>query len=204
MSWKRRLAWTLGVVLLLVAGAGAWMFGPALLPAKDIAAGIAKDAKVPVALPLLDAKGETTTLAAQMGQNGMVLYFVRSADWCPFCTTQLVLTEQIRARIEAKGLKLASVSYDKPAILDQFAKDEGIGYAMLSDTGSKLIDAIGLRDPQYEAGSFAYGVPRAATLVLAPDGTVKARFVAADYRSRISNDEVVAMVEGAGLERTAP
>ncbi len=199
MGWKRKLAIALGAILLLLGAAAAWMFGPALLPAENVGVGIAKGAKAPVTMPLKDSTGEDTSLAAQMGEKGMVVYFVRSADWCPFCKAQLVSTKAIQPQLEAMGLSLVSVSYDKPTILAEFAQDEGIGFALLSDTGSKLIDAMGLRDPQYEANSFADGVPRASTLVLAPDGTVKARFVAADYRSRVSNEQVVAMAKGAGL-----
>lgn len=199
MSWKRKLVIAFGVVLLLVGGAAAWMLGPALLPAEDIAAGVPKGGKVPLDMPLTDSAGRQTTLARQMGPKGMVLYFVRSADWCPFCKMQLARTKEIRPAIAAKGLTIASISYDKPEILAEFAARETLGFALLSDPASRLIDAVGLRDPQYEKGSFAYGVPRASTLVLASDGTVKARFVAADYRSRISNAEVIALVDGAGL-----
>ena len=75
-----------------------------------------------------------------------------------------------------------------------FAQAKGIGFAMLSDRGSKLIDALGLRDPQYGPDSFASGVPRPTVLVLAKDGTVKAKFVDSDYRSRQSNDQILAML----------
>ncbi|MGE3692201.1 MAG: peroxiredoxin family protein [Novosphingobium sp.] len=199
MSWKKKALIALGAVVLLICGAAAWMLGPALLPAKNIAVGVPLGGKVPLDLALRDREGKPTSLAAQMGPKGMVLFFVRSADWCPFCKAQMVRTNQITSAITGKGLSLAVLSYDKPEILAEFKANNSISYPLLSDTGSNMIDALGLRDPQYEQGSFAYGVPRASTLVIAPDGTVKAKWISEDYRSRISNDEVVAMVDGAGL-----
>ncbi|MCB2059425.1 MAG: redoxin domain-containing protein [Novosphingobium sp.] len=197
MSKKRIFFYVVGAVVLLIGGLAAWMLGPALLPPKNIDVGIAVGEKAPIEMDLLDSAGQPTSLASNMGQEGVVLVMVRSADWCPFCKAQLVRTNDIHDAISAEGYALASLSYDKPETLTGFATEKGIGYVMLSDPGSKMIDALNLRDPQYEAGSFAYGVPRASILVLAPDGTVKAKYVAADYRSRPSNDEVLAMVEGA-------
>jgi len=199
MSAKRAILYIVAAIVLLLAGGAAWMLGPALLPPEAIEAGIAKNEKAPIDLELRDSSGQSTSLAQNMGEKGMVLYLVRSADWCPFCKAQMVRTEKIRENIEGRGYALAALSYDAPEVLASFAGENGLKYAFLSDTGSKMIDALGLRDPQYGEGSFAYGVPRASILVLAPDGTVKAKYVAADYRSRPSNDEVLAMIGRADM-----
>jgi peroxiredoxin len=194
MTKKQMAVYALGVVLLSVTGAAAWQLGPALMPPKSINVGIAVGAKVPVAMPLLDSRARTTTLAQRMGPKGMVLILVRSADWCPFCKAQLTRSNAIRDSLAKQGYALASLSYDKPATLEGFASAKGLGYMMLSDQGSKMITALGLRDPQYASGSFAYGVPRPTILVMAPDGRVKAKYVSDDYRSRPSNDDVLTMI----------
>lgn len=199
MSAKRVILYIVAAIILLIAGGAAWMLGPALLPPKAIEAGIAKNEKAPVDLELRDSSGQSTTLAQKMGDKGMVLYLVRSADWCPFCKAQMVRTEDIRENIEGRGYSLVGLSYDAPEVLASFAGENGLEYTFLSDTGSMMIDALGLRDPQYDEGSFAYGVPRASILVLAPDGTVKTKYVAADYRSRPSNDEVLALIGRADM-----
>ena len=181
---------------LAIVAAAVWMFGPALLPAKNIDTGIAINASAPTRLTLLDSNGAPTTLATQMGENGLVLVLVRSAEWCPFCKAQLKRTKEIEGPLKDRGYAVASLSYDNPAILSGFAQDHAIGYAMLSDPGSAMIKALGLRDPQYEKGSFAYGVPYAAILVINRDGVVGAKFVSADYRQRPTNQDVLAMVDG--------
>ncbi len=195
MTKKRIALYTLGALLLSVTGAAAWQLGPALLPPKSINVGVALGAKVPVAMALLDSQGRTRNLAQRMGPKGMVLILVRSADWCPFCKAQLTRSNEIRETLKNQGYTLASLSYDKPATLAGFASAKGLGYMMLSDQGSKMITALGLRDPQYAPDSFAYGVPRPTILVIAPDGRVKAKYVSDDYRSRPSNADVLAMVK---------
>jgi cytochrome oxidase Cu insertion factor (SCO1/SenC/PrrC family) len=39
---------------------------------------------------LSDQNGRTRTLRSLMGPKGLMLVFSRSADWCPYCKTQLV------------------------------------------------------------------------------------------------------------------
>lgn len=199
MTLKKKILIGLGAVVLVFAGMTAWMLVPALLPAKNLNVGVAVGGKVPMDMALRDSAGQPTTLAQQMGPKGAVLFFVRSADWCAFCKAQLKRTQDIKAPLDGQGMALISLSYDKPELLARFAAEKAVTFTLLADEGSKMIDALGLRDPKYEAGYFAYGVPRPTTLVVAPDGTVKAKFVAEDYRSRISNDGVLALVRGAGL-----
>jgi peroxiredoxin len=196
MSRRRIALYIVGGVILLIAGVAAWLLGPALLPPKNIDVGIAVNEKAPVEMVLQDSAGQPASLAAQMGRNGMVLFLVRSADWCPFCKAQLIRTQDLYKPISTRGYSLVSLSYDKPEVLADFASEKGIAYTMLSDTGSRMVDALGLRDPQYAKGSFAYGVPRASILYLASDGTVMAKYVAEDYRSRPSNEDVMAMLAG--------
>lgn len=197
MSWKRRAGKALGIIVLILIAAAAWMLGPALLPPEDSPLGIKAGAKAPVEMPLRDSTGAPATLAGAMGEQGMVLTLMRSADWCPFCKAQLGRLEERRAEIEGMGWRMAVLTYDKPETLAEFAASHGTGMALFSDEGSRFIDAVGLRDPQYGKDSFAHGVALASTLVIARDGTVKARFVSADYRSRIDEDDIVAMVRAA-------
>jgi hypothetical protein len=68
-------------------------------------------------MELLSSKGSATSLAANMGEKGMVHFFVRSADWRGFCKAQLIRTEKIRGDISGRSYTLASLSYDKPEVL---------------------------------------------------------------------------------------
>ena len=163
---------------------------------EGIDVGIAVGETVPIGMELRDRMGEPATLADAMGEQGLVLFFVRSADWCPYCKAQLIGTKDIAAEIGESGFGLASLSYDDPEKLAAFAANEELNFANFSDTGSEMIDALGLRDPQYAEGTFAYGVPRATILILAPDGTVLSKHVSDDFKVRPSNENVLQMLGG--------
>ena len=206
MTRNRLFALIAGAVLIGASAFSLWNhsrqvgspFSETSLTATSLAnAGIAPGAKAPVGLALQDSAGNETTLAELMGENGLVLLLTRSAGWCPYCKAQLIQTIEIEDDVAQRGYALASLSYDEPEVLAGFKADQDIGFAMLSDPHSAMIDALGLRDPQYGPESKAYGVPRAAILVLATDGTVMARHVSEDYRLQPQNEEVLAMIDGA-------
>jgi peroxiredoxin len=187
---------TAAVAIVLAASIVAPVAIPADATAKTAETpGPAIGVKAPVSLPLSDTDGKPTTLKAKMGAKGIVIVMVRSADWCPYCKAQLVNLNGINSKIKAMGYSLVSVSYDKPAKLASFGKAKGITYSLLSDEGSKFIDAVRLRDPQYAKAPFANGVPYASILVLTKDGTVKAKNVSLDYAVRPSNETILALVQ---------
>ncbi len=64
-----------------------------------------------------------------------------------------------------------------------------------SDPGSKTIDAWALRDPQYAADSFAYGVPSPAIFVLDRTGVIRAKLAEDGYKVRPT---VAAILDAAG------
>jgi cytochrome oxidase Cu insertion factor (SCO1/SenC/PrrC family) len=55
---------------------------------------------------LPDQKGESRTLASLMGPKGLMLVFYRSADWCPYCKTQLAELQTRRADLAKNGIGL--------------------------------------------------------------------------------------------------
>ena len=74
------------------------------------------------------------------------------------------------------------LSYDAPEILDQFAKKQSIAYMLLSDEGSKMIDAFDVRDPQYGEDSMAHGVPQPVIFIIDSNGTVQGSLALEGYR----------------------
>lgn len=143
-----------------------------------------------------DASGAPRSLASLYGRRGLVLVFFRSARWCPYCQRQLMDLRDAQAALEKRGYALAAISYDKPDALTTFGRKWNVGYTLLSDDGSKMIDAFQLRDPQYSADSFAYGVPKPSIFVLDRRGVVRAKIAREGYQIRPSNDEILAAVDG--------
>ncbi len=132
----------------------------------------------------VDSAGAPRPLQSLMGKQGLVLFFYRSAAWCPFCQLQLINLNSGAAEIAARGYGLAGISYEPPAVNAKFIAENKIGYPLLSDQQSEVIDRYGLRDPQYKKGSRAYGVPRPVILILDRNGTIRAKLYEDGYIKR--------------------
>ena len=154
-------------------------------------------ARIPGNFMAKDASGKTRDFTSIRARKGAVLVLVRSAKWCPYCQTQLkgLETAGTAAALAKRGYSLNALSYDAPEVLAAFAQRQKIGFTLLSDEKSVMIDALGLRDPAYAAGSFAYGVPKAAILVVDAKGALRAKNVAADYKFRPSLEAILALVD---------
>ena len=102
---------------------------------------------------LPDQNGKIWTRQSIMGPKGAMLVFVRSADWCPYCKTQLVEIQGRLTELRDQGLGVAAISYDSPATLDAFSHQRGITFPLLADVGSVTITRFGLRNPVPEWAS---------------------------------------------------
>ena len=151
-------------------------------PAYDL--GPATGSKVPTIGMPQDETGKPRSLDSLMGEKGVVLFFFRSAAWCPYCQLQLMDLNGGLADIQKRGYRLAGISYEPPAVDADFIKERGLKYTLLSDPKSEIIDRYKLRDPQYKKGSRAYGVPQPIIFVLDRDGVVKAKLYEDTFKKR--------------------
>ncbi|MFM9828713.1 MAG: peroxiredoxin family protein [Sphingomonas sp.] len=156
---------------------------------------IAVGAKVPATFAAVDSTGKPRTFASVAGSKGVVMVFFRSAKWCPYCQAQLKDIRALAPDLQKRGYTLAAISYDSPEVLSNFAAKQDVNYTLLSDNGSKMIDAFGLRDPNYAPDSFAYGVPTATVLVIGKNGVVRKKLSTTDYKVRPSNSTILAAVD---------
>ena len=179
-----RLALSLALIAPVMASA-------AIAAAPSIAVG----QKVPSNFAAVDTAGKPRNFASIAGRKGVVLVFFRSAAWCPYCQAQLKDLRALPADLQKRGYTLAAISYDKTDTLAQFATKQQVNYTLLSDSGSKMIDAFGLRDPNYAKDSFAYGVPTATVLVIGKNGVVKQKLSTNDYKIRPDNQKILAAVD---------
>ena len=151
--------------------------------AAETIGGLKPGAKAPF-FSLQDQAGKPQTLSTLSGRNGLLLLFFRSADWCPFCKGQLVDLEGMQKAFAAKGIGVAAVSYDSPAILADFAKRRAITYPLLSDPSSKLIDGFGIRNR--EATGMQAGIPYPGYFLIDPHGVINKRFFETEYYNRLT------------------
>jgi peroxiredoxin len=154
---------------------------------------------LPLALAAVDQAGKPQSLKSLMGPKGLAVFFVRSADWCPFCQGQLVDANRHLARFRELGVSVVSISVDEVAPIAAFAQEQHIGYTMLSDPHGDINRSLGIRDPQYPVGSAAFGVPKPTLYILDRRGVIRLRYQEPTYRTRPNLDGVLHDIEAAGL-----
>lgn len=138
-------------------------------------------------IPMLqaaDQDGSIQTLDSLSGEKGLMLFFSRSFDWCPFCKAQLADIVAIQDQIEGLGFNIASMTYDPIETLKLAEEDFGVGFTMLHDENISHVNAFGIRNPDPEPGSFAYGIPQPGIMLIAPDGTILRKFAEENFRDR--------------------
>ena len=91
--------------------------------------------------------------------------------------------------IEEAGVQVVGISYDEPAALKRFADQMKITFPLLSDPGSKTIDAYHIRNEA--ARGKAVGVPNPGTFVLDRKGIIRAKLFLEGYRERHTTDALI-------------
>lgn len=153
------------------------------------------DYPVGAAIPAIDAPdqdGVAQTFDSLTGENGLLLMFSRSFDWCPFCKAQLKGLVEAAPQFEALGLEVATITYDPVDTLRQVAEDEGIGFRLLHDEAVRHVNAFGIRNTDYSPGDFGYGIPDPGVLLIDADGIIRHKFAEADFRERPDWSDVLA------------
>lgn len=141
---------------------------------------------------LVSDSGKTVKLSSIKGTTVIVFY---RAYWCPFCVRQLADMRNLKQ----DGFTVLAISPDPIERLKEtkskVAKDgKGeIPFALLSDPGSKTVNAFGVYDPTY-AGQDVDGIPRASIFILDKDRKVVWANVSLDYKKRPTLDEIRAEV----------
>ena len=141
---------------------------------------------------LPDHRGRPRTLASLMGPNGLMLVFYRSADWCPYCKTQLAELQTRTGDLAKSGIGLAAVSYDSVAILSDFSRRRGITFPLLSDPESATITRYGILNTTVpESNRQAHGIPFPGTFVLNRHAVVTSRFFEQAYQERTTVSSIM-------------
>jgi peroxiredoxin len=84
--------------------------------------------------------------------------------------------------IEATGGQVVTISYDSPETLKRVAKKREVTLLMLSDPGSKTIDAYGIRNQEPKAK--AKGLPYPGIFILDRQGIIRAKLFHPGYAER--------------------
>lgn len=100
------------------------------------------------------------------------------------------LTE-IAEQFEEMGLSVVAMTYDSVEMLKTVEEDQGIDFTLLHDEDVTHVNALGIRNLDYEPGQRAYGIPYPGIFLVDPDGVIQAKFAEEDYRDRPDFDIVL-------------
>jgi len=139
---------------------------------------------------LPNTEGKYVALQGLLKSSKVALVFVRSADWCPFCRKQLQDLQTGLPEIAATGAQLVAISYDAPATNAAAAAKLGLSFPLLSDPGSKIIDAYGIRN--LEAKGRGVGIPHPVVFILDQQGIIRVKLMREGYKVRPESVEIVA------------
>ena len=109
------------------------------------------------AVALKDQNDQDVSLEALLKKGPVAVVFIRSADWCLYCKLQMVQLQRNLKEFEAAGGQVVGISYDSTKLLKSFAKRTTITFPLLSDAGSKTIDAFDIRDKESPKGNSYHG-----------------------------------------------
>ncbi len=82
------------------------------------------------------------------------------------------------------GVSVVAMTYDSVELLKTVGEDEGIDFTLLRDEDAAHVDALGIRNQDYEPGHRAYGIPYPGIFLIDADGVIQAKFAEEDYRDR--------------------
>ncbi len=155
---------------------------------------------------LPNAIGQPVELAQRLEQGPVVVSFYRG-EWCPFCNLELRALQAALPRFQAHGASLIAISPQTPDHSLSVAEKNELTFDVLSDVHQEVIAAYrvqfivpaDLKDLHLEVfhndlsthtadGSWDLPVP--ATFVIDRSGLVRARYVSADYTTRMDPDEI--------------
>lgn len=93
------------------------------------------------------------------------------------------LTE-ITDQIQAMGFNIVAMTYDPVEFLKTVEEDRDVRFPMLHDDNVSYINALGIRNLDYQPGQRAYGIPYPGIFLLDADGVIRYKFAEEDYRVR--------------------
>src|SRR5476649_2241442 len=94
---------------------------------------------------LKDQNDREISLDALLKKGPVAVVFIRSVEWCVYCQLQTIELQRNLKEIEAGGGQVVVISYDAPGKVKRFAGRQKITFPILSDEGSKTIDAYAMR-----------------------------------------------------------
>jgi len=100
-----------------------------------------------------------------------------------------VQLQKTKQRFEARGLKLAAISYDSRAILKDFAERHGIDFPLLADPRSEIIRSFKVLNT--EAKGMTKGMAHPGFFYIDEGGVIREKYFETQYTNRFTANNVI-------------
>lgn len=166
---------------------------------------------------LPDVDGAPVSLARALRDGPVIVSFYRGG-WCPYCNLELRAYQARTDAMRHAGVRLIAISPQTPGATASTVRENGLGFQVVSDVGSKIARAFGvafdLSDelrPLYARLGHAlpyqngegWVLPVPATFVIAPSGEIVLAFIDTDYRRRLDPEDAIAAAAAVALRKAA-
>ena len=136
-------------------------------------------------ISVVNTQEQAVNIKQLSSEQGLIILFFRSADWCPFCKKHLIELNEHAEQFAKLGYGLAAISYDNTDILKTFADQKNISYPLLSDQKVKTMLAYRIVNSEYAPGSDHYGIPYPSVVVIDNTGKVTHKHFFKGYKKRV-------------------
>ena len=94
------------------------------------------------------------------------------------------LQDHVAAFAEA-GIGIVVVTYDTPALQQEFVDAGNISFPFLSDIDAATMITLGILNEDYSPGERAYGIPHPGVFVVNPDKEIVGKIFVESFRQRV-------------------
>jgi peroxiredoxin len=154
-----------------------------------------------------DQSGKSFDLKAALKKGPVVVIFYRG-QWCPYCNKQLKALEDSLPMIKAKGATLVAITPESSENVEKTVEKTKATYPILFDDGLKIMKsydvAFAVDDKTIERykgfgidfekanGVNGANLPVPAVYIISKKGIIAFKHFDADYRNRLSVQEILA------------
>ncbi len=149
---------------------------------------------------LKDQNDREISLDKMLEKGPVAVVFIRSVEWCVYCQLQTIQLTQNLQEIQAGGGQVVIVTYDAPEKVKRFTDARKLTIPILSDPGSKTIDAYAMRGLQGTGDQV--GAARHGTFVIDSNGIIRSKPYLTSFDGHAAVDALVRALKEAG--KTTP
>ena len=153
---------------------------------------------------LTSSDNTQVTLQEIVESKPTILLFYRGG-WCPYCNKHLAAVGESKDEILALGYQIVGISPDAPEGLNKSVSKNSLSYDLYSDADGTLMKGMGIAfqaPKKYSNMLLKHSgdknsdiLPVPSLFVVGVDGKIIYEYVNADYKTRMSPEELIKKLE---------